>query len=231
MSTQYKSSRDVPTEVLAARLNELADVVAQKHDRIGAEFAMRIPAECDRDADLVMAEAARRLSAAPAVHGEPVAWQRVDRPERIVTTLSRRTWQETNDGVGFIPLYTAPQPAEQQPDTFNGDDETLISSAKSLLALDAKGALSPHGIGGHARGIISAFIARMNVEQQPAQDVAGLESALKSMVSGYMRLLQSGYDRITDLGGDCDPVDVMERDDTYLREARATLAAHRKGGE
>lgn len=69
MSTQYKSSRDVPTGVLAARLNELADVVSQKRDRIGAEFTMRIPAECDRDADLVMAEAARRLSAAPDVAG------------------------------------------------------------------------------------------------------------------------------------------------------------------
>lgn len=76
------------------------------------------------------------------------------------------------------------------------------------------------------------YAAPQPAEQQSAPDVAGLESALKSMVSGYMRLLQSGYDRITDLGGDCDPVDVMERDDAYLREARATLAAHRKqGGE
>lgn len=63
MSTTYKSSRDVPTEVLAARLNELADVVAKKHYRIGDEFTMRIPAECDRDADLVMSEAARRMQA------------------------------------------------------------------------------------------------------------------------------------------------------------------------
>lgn len=63
MSTQYQSSKDVPTEVLAARLNDLAHVVAQRRDCIGAEFTMRIPAECDRDADLVMAEAARRMQA------------------------------------------------------------------------------------------------------------------------------------------------------------------------
>lgn len=76
------------------------------------------------------------------------------------------------------------------------------------------------------------LLPKQPTEQQPAPDVAGLERALKSMVSGYMRLLQSGYDRITDLGGDCDPVDVMERNDAYLREARAALAAHRKqGGE
>lgn len=66
MSTLYQSSKDVPTEVLAARLNELADVVAQKRDRIGAEFTMRIPAECDRDADLVMSESAVRLEALQA---------------------------------------------------------------------------------------------------------------------------------------------------------------------
>ena len=66
MSTLYQSSKDVPTEVLAARLNELADVVARKRDRIGDEFTMRIPAECDRDADLVMSEAAVRLEALQA---------------------------------------------------------------------------------------------------------------------------------------------------------------------
>lgn len=61
MSTQYQSSRDVPSAVLAKRLDELAEVVSNRRDRIGAEFTIRIPAECDRDADLVMAEAASRL--------------------------------------------------------------------------------------------------------------------------------------------------------------------------
>lgn len=66
MSTKYRSPRDVPAYVLADRLNELADVVSQKRDRIDAEFTMRIPAECDRDADLVLAEAARRVLEMPA---------------------------------------------------------------------------------------------------------------------------------------------------------------------
>jgi len=61
MSTRYKSPLDVPAQVLADRLDELADVICKKRDRIDAEFAMRVPAECDRDADLVLAEAARRL--------------------------------------------------------------------------------------------------------------------------------------------------------------------------
>lgn len=58
MSTQYKESKEVPTTVLIARLKELAKAVANgdKH-----ELTMLVPAELDRDADLVLMEAARRL--------------------------------------------------------------------------------------------------------------------------------------------------------------------------
>ena len=48
-------------------------------------------------------------------------------------------------------------------DEFNGDNAKLIKSAQALLDLDAAGALVPHGIGGHARVIIAAFIARLPV--------------------------------------------------------------------
>ena len=61
MSTKYQNSKDVPMEVLIARLDELADAVAGGRESQSREFTMRIPAECDRDADLVIAEAARRL--------------------------------------------------------------------------------------------------------------------------------------------------------------------------
>lgn len=60
MSTKYKNSKDVPTYVLAARLFDLADFIAgggATHN----EFNMRDPAEADRDADLVLSEAALRL--------------------------------------------------------------------------------------------------------------------------------------------------------------------------
>lgn len=66
MSTLYQSSKDVPTEVLSARLNQLSDVVSSNRERIDAEFTMRIPAEADRDADLVMSESAVRLVALQA---------------------------------------------------------------------------------------------------------------------------------------------------------------------
>lgn len=74
MSVKYQS-KDVPDGVLADRLDELADIVSGNRERIGAEFTMRIPAECDRDADLVMAEAARRIRGREAAQAsaEPVA--------------------------------------------------------------------------------------------------------------------------------------------------------------
>jgi len=60
MSTNYKHPREVPSKVLAERLKELSRLVSDgqiKHN----EFTMRIPAEVDRDADIVLMEAARRL--------------------------------------------------------------------------------------------------------------------------------------------------------------------------
>lgn len=59
MSTRYKRSADVPNTILAERLKELANIIAT--GKLGSEFTMRVPAELDRDADLVMAEAANRL--------------------------------------------------------------------------------------------------------------------------------------------------------------------------
>lgn len=76
------------------------------------------------------------------------------------------------------------------------------------------------------------YTAPQPAEQQPAPDVDVLVEALESLIKGYVSLLEAGMDRITSLGGDCDPVPVMEQNDPWLRDARAALAAHRKqGGE
>lgn len=45
-------------------------------------------------------------------------------------------------------------------DGFNGSDERLVECANALISLDASGSLVPHGIGGHARTLLQAFIAR-----------------------------------------------------------------------
>lgn len=56
MSTHYKDPSEVPTEVLIERLEELATEVTQ-----GKTLYMSIPAEPDKDADLVLMGAAARL--------------------------------------------------------------------------------------------------------------------------------------------------------------------------
>lgn len=46
-------------------------------------------------------------------------------------------------------------------DDFNGDNERLIACIEALLDLDEAKALVPHGIGGHARGLLSAAGVRL----------------------------------------------------------------------
>jgi hypothetical protein len=61
MSTKYKESKDVPISVLCLRLNELSEAITKGQKSVNREFVMRVPAELDCDADLVIGEAARRL--------------------------------------------------------------------------------------------------------------------------------------------------------------------------
>ena len=52
-----------------------------------------------------------------------------------------------------------------------------------------------------------------------------LVSELKSLRRAYVTLLESGRDRILDLGGTCDPVDVMEAGNPHLASAVKAIAA------
>jgi len=55
---------------------------------------------------------------------------------------------------------------------------------------------------------------------------AKLATELRDLIKHYVRLLEIGRDRIVELGGDCDPVDVMERSDPHLTVARRALAEY-----
>lgn len=55
---------------------------------------------------------------------------------------------------------------------FKGDNKALISSINALLALDAKGKLSPHGIGEMARDLLETCAARLPAEQHQIEQVA-----------------------------------------------------------
>lgn len=70
MSSQYSTPKEVPTEALVLRLRELAHAVTQGPDALRRECTMRIPAESDRDADLVLTEAANRLKRLASLEAE-----------------------------------------------------------------------------------------------------------------------------------------------------------------
>src|SRR5690606_38354194 len=56
-----------------------------------------------------------------------------------------------------------------------------------------------------------------------AAEIERLREALRNLIRGYVNTLELGRDRIKDLGGDCDPIDLMEADDPHLRAARDAL--------
>jgi hypothetical protein len=66
VSTNYQSTKEVPLDAIIARLRELSGAIIRGREAQASEFTMRIPAECDRDADLVLSEAANRLNAMQA---------------------------------------------------------------------------------------------------------------------------------------------------------------------
>lgn len=55
--------------------------------------------------------------------------------------------------------------------------------------------------------------------------LARVADSHRDLQTAYVRLLEAGRDRIMDLGGECDPVDVMEAADPWLSRARRELAA------
>ena len=50
-----------------------------------------------------------------------------------------------------------------------------------------------------------------------------LLEALKRLINSYVNLIESGHDRIKDLGGACDSVEIMENGNPYLAEAREAI--------
>ena len=61
MTTKYRYGKDVPSEILLARLEELVKAITNGKSSLLREFNMSVPAELDRDADLVLSEAAARI--------------------------------------------------------------------------------------------------------------------------------------------------------------------------
>jgi len=62
MSKKYREYGSVPTDVLANRLLQLSAAVGKSSFEMLSEYTRRIPAELDRDADLVLSQSARRMT-------------------------------------------------------------------------------------------------------------------------------------------------------------------------
>ncbi|KVC45176.1 hypothetical protein [Burkholderia diffusa] len=75
--------------------------------------------------------------------------------------------------------------ADALTDTFRGDDACLVRNIKALLELDAEGALVPHGVGGHARALLSAAAIRLAASpgEQPTATPADLEGLRRAILA------------------------------------------------
>ena len=93
-----------------------------------------------------------------------------NRPDDLVVSVGpRNDGGATLSGPGcqsFGPQPASPFsrsgiPSAIGPDTFRGDDAHLRQCIKALVELDMDGALVPHGIGGHARALLTAAYHRL----------------------------------------------------------------------
>jgi hypothetical protein len=138
-------------------------------------------------------------------------------------------WAVLREGHRYAYAYTRPQPAEPVEGEVirgeaTGDTPTFAETWAKLTALD-RAIISSHLLETRASPIATPApvspLPAVGDEMVPA-------SSLNDLCTAYVRLLETGRDRIRDLGGECDPVDVMERGDIDLRKARSYLAALRK---
>jgi hypothetical protein len=70
MSEKYNARSEVPTDIICDRIEELSDAITKGREAVSREFTMRIPAEVDLDADLVLSDAAARLRRAMWLMGQ-----------------------------------------------------------------------------------------------------------------------------------------------------------------
>lgn len=88
-------------------------------------------------------------------------------------------------------------------DKFKGDDAHLVRCIQALLNFDARGALVPHGLGGHARDLLAAAACRLplvsNRSMKPAAVSAGVLVPLKPTPE-MLRAFDSNLDGLDDDG-------------------------------
>lgn len=164
---------------------------------------------------------------APAVQGEPVAWisrVKIIGPEYGKEYFDRMPIQSLNPlAYEHVPLYTAPQPAEQQPFEWPRLDRSAKVGAtcfhkgvSSRLVIEAAQRQYDYDATPEKEAERKAKFVNFRKEVlQPALDAAGLVKALEELV-----------DLVEDIRkGEYIP------DSFTTQPARIALAAYRKGGE
>lgn len=117
MSTDYGLQDRVPTDILAKRLQELSIAITEGKEAMLREFTMRVPAECDRDADLVLSAAAKRLLEFMAAERQGVSIE----PKRLVIGPATAPATEHLEWIIKIPLNQDNLP--EVPDTLEALDK------------------------------------------------------------------------------------------------------------
>ncbi|HBE6752516.1 TPA: ead/Ea22-like family protein [Escherichia coli] len=77
----------------------------------------------------------------------------------------------------------------------------------------------------------ATVLALLDELEAPERRSTELTEALRQSVIGYKSCLRMGYDRILDLGGDCDSPEVMIAGNPDIQQAEKLLAAAAGKGE
>ncbi|EKT4092724.1 TPA: hypothetical protein UOA80_001093 [Stenotrophomonas maltophilia] len=133
--------------------------------------------------------------------------------------------------LGMDDVHPAPSKAHAEKAAAWHNEQFKDQAARLGISIEAKVVPWPHSAESHAAGV-AEFIPQWLIPQwqldalkadaSPPVQAVDL-GAFKALYLAYVRLLESGRDRIIDLGGTCDPVDVMEANDVDLQAARRVL--------
>ncbi len=119
------------------------------------------------------------------------------------------------------------EPVAEAIEQLADDVESCVSDACGYLASDS--GWDDYGIyRDDAAARYRALPDRIRALATPTAQAVDLAD-FKALYRAYVRLLESGRDRIRDLGGTCDPVDVMEANDVDLRAARRVMDSQAVG--
>lgn len=165
---------------------------------------------------------------------KPVAWMREDGNLYLA-------WQKDLclPEVRFSPLYAAPVPAVAAPavpddiipdgDDFNGTTPHMIKCIESLVAMNDRGILVPHGLCGHSRTLLLASANRLRQQAAPAV-AAGLPAIgpyrdfIPAPAVPAPSVPEEWREVMTELADDL----AIEIDQSYPLERRAYLSEQRR---